>query len=58
MSERHATMAELMAGLSHIMASPKDDGVLEAIVVRPDEEERLDVPSRRISAAGGVEGDH
>ena len=32
---RHLTRAELQAGLPHIRESPKDDGVLEAIVVRP-----------------------
>ena len=55
---RHPTRAELQAGLPHIRESPKDDGVLEAIVVRPAPGERLDVENREISLAGGVRGDH
>ncbi len=38
---RHLTRAELEAGLPHIIASPADNGVLEAIVVA------------RITACGG-----
>ena len=55
---KHLTRAELQAGLSHILESPGDDGVLEAIVVRPVSGERLDVESCEISLAGGVHGDH
>ncbi len=55
---RHLTMEELNAGLPDIVASPADDGILEAIVVRPDKGERLDVNSSKISLVGGVEGDH
>ncbi|MEX0347193.1 MAG: MOSC domain-containing protein [Rhizobiaceae bacterium] len=52
------SMEELKAGLPVIMSSPADNGTLEAIVVRPDKGMRLDVKSRKISLAGGVEGDH
>ena len=55
---KHLTRAELQAGLPHILESPRDDGVLEAIVVRPASGERLDVESCEISLAGGVHGDH
>jgi MOSC domain-containing protein YiiM len=55
---RHLTRDELQAGLPHILASPKDDGPIEAIVVRPAEGKRLDVRSVKISLAHGVEGDH
>jgi MOSC domain-containing protein YiiM len=55
---KHLTRAELEAGLPHIIASPKDEGVLEAIVVRPEHGVRNDVPSAEISLAGGVHGDH
>ncbi len=55
---RHLTMDELKAGLPHILAAPREAGRLEAIVVRPGHGQRLDLPSARISLAGGVEGDH
>jgi MOSC domain-containing protein YiiM len=55
---RHMTRDELEAGLPHILAAPKDAGLIEAIVIRPAPGERLDVTSARISLAHGVEGDH
>ncbi|MDH3668616.1 MAG: hypothetical protein OEN23_16955 [Paracoccaceae bacterium] len=51
-------MDELNAGLDEILASPKDDGRLEAIVVRPEHGERRDLESCAISLAAGAEGDH
>jgi MOSC domain-containing protein YiiM len=51
-------MAELQAGLPHIIAAPADGGELMGIVVRPKHGERLDVASAEISLAGGVHGDH
>lgn len=55
---RHLTRAELTAGLPQILASPRDDGVLRAIVVRPAHGQRRDVDSIGVSLAGGIEGDH
>jgi len=55
---RHLSLDELAAGLPEILASPKQDGVLCAIVVRSNHGERHDVASVAISQAGGVEGDH
>jgi MOSC domain-containing protein YiiM len=55
---RHLSRAELQAGLPEILASPKDNGRLEAIVVRPASEQRQEVESIAISLAGGLEGDH
>lgn len=55
---KHLTRAELMAGLPEILASPKENGALKAIMVRPQSEARQDVPSVDISLVGGVEGDH
>jgi MOSC domain-containing protein YiiM len=43
--------------LPDIVASPEDNGVLQAIVVRPRKGDRLDVESAEISLAGGVAGD-
>lgn len=55
---RHLTRDELEAGLAQILASPKDTGRIEALVVRPGKGERREVESVPISLAGGVEGDH
>jgi MOSC domain-containing protein YiiM len=55
---RHLSRDELNAGLPHILAAPKEDGVLRAIVVRPEKGERRDVETSEISLAGGVHGDH
>ena len=55
---RHLTLAELAAGLPDILASPKDDGVLRAIVIRPEKRERRDLQTCEISLAGGTHGDH
>ncbi len=55
---KHLTRAEFQAGLPHILDSPKDDGVLEAIVIRPASGERHDLQSCEISLEGGARGDH
>lgn len=55
---KHLTRAELQAGLPHILASPRDDGVLEAIVIRPDHGVREELQSCEISLADGTHGDH
>jgi MOSC domain-containing protein YiiM len=55
---KHLTRAELQAGLPHILDSPEDNGVLEAIVIRPEPGERQDLQSCQISLEGGVHGDH
>jgi MOSC domain-containing protein YiiM len=55
---RHATKEELQAGLPHILASPQDDGLLEAIVIRPEKGERQELQSCELSLQGGTHGDH
>jgi MOSC domain-containing protein YiiM len=55
---RHLTKEELQAGLPHILASPQDDGVLEAIVIRPEKGRRQELESCEISLQGGTHGDH
>lgn len=55
---RHLSRAEIEDGLQEILQSPKDDGSVEGIVIRPDQGERLDVKSSGISLEGGVHGDH
>jgi len=55
---RHLTLDELKAGLPDILTSPKDNGTLRAIVIRPEKGERRDLESCEISLAGGTHGDH
>ena len=55
---RHLSRTELQAGLAHILDSPQDDGVLEAIVIRPEHGVREEVQSCDISLAGGTHGNH
>ena len=50
------TAEELSAGLA-TLCSPRDEGWLEAIVIRPAVNQRRSLERCRISAAGGVEGD-
>jgi hypothetical protein len=53
----HRTRAELQAGLPAILGSPKDDGILAGIVIRPSEGERRELQSCELSLALGVHGD-
>lgn len=55
---QHLTLDQLKAGLPEILSSPADNGSVEAIVVRPRENERRDVASCKVTLAGGLEGDH
>ena len=48
---------QIVAGLSHVTASPADGGRLELIIVRPAEGERVLPESVRVSPELGVEGD-
>jgi hypothetical protein len=54
----HRSLAELQQGLPVILAAPKDEGVLRAIVVRPAHGERLTPGASEVSLARGVHGDH
>jgi len=55
---RHLSLAELTEGLPHILAAPKEQGTLRAIVSRPAKGKRRDLDSVGVSLAGGVDGDH
>ena len=55
---RHLTLAELTAGIPEILASPADNGILRAIVIRPEKNERRDLDTCEISLALGTHGDH
>lgn len=54
---KHLTMAELEAGLDEIRRSPKDEGVLELIVRRPDVGEREVLEECELHPLEGLVGD-
>lgn len=51
-------ISELELGIDEIKASPKDNGVLEMIVRRPETETRKIIQAGVISAENGLEGDN
>lgn len=53
----HLTTEQLEAGLDSILQSPDDHGRLEMIVIRPREDERIELDECELSAEGGVRGD-
>jgi MOSC domain-containing protein YiiM len=57
MGVEHLTTEQIEAGLSTVLASPQDRGKLEAIVVRPDQDQREYREAVYLSPEGGVEGD-
>ncbi|MBV9470083.1 MAG: MOSC domain-containing protein [Abitibacteriaceae bacterium] len=57
MNIKHLTTAELEAGLDIIRQSPKDDGVLELIVRRPQPEEREVLVEGELDLEVGLVGD-
>lgn len=54
----HLTLAQMEAGLEHIRQSPKDAGMLELIVRRPQEEAREVLREGRLDVAVGLVGDN
>ena len=54
---KHLTMAELEAGLDQIRQSPKEAGVLQLIVRRPQIEEREVLHEAQLSLTEGLVGD-
>lgn len=53
----HLSAVELEQGLSDVLASPRDAGRLEAIVVRPACDERRQLESASLSQERGIDGD-
>jgi len=53
----HLTMEQLKAGLDHIRQSPKDEGVVELIVRRPQVETREVLEEAELSMTDGLIGD-
>jgi hypothetical protein len=54
---KHLTMVELEAGLDMIRQSPKDEGILELIVCRPQMEQREVLTEGKLELAEGLVGD-
>ena len=54
---KHLTMTELEAGLDEIRRSPKDEGVVELIVRRPQVNEREVLEEGELSLVEGLVGD-
>jgi hypothetical protein len=54
---KHVTMSELQAGLDEVGRSPKDHGVLEMIVRRPQVGEREILEEGHLDLAEGLVGD-
>src|SRR5258705_3243061 len=55
---KHLTMAELEAALDKILKTPKDEGVLELIVRRPQTEERAVLEEAELDPVQGLVGDN
>ncbi len=55
---KHLTMEELETGLDEIRLSPKDEGVLEMIVCRPEENERVVLEQGELDSTEGLIGDN
>ncbi|HEX2383839.1 MAG TPA: MOSC domain-containing protein [Acidimicrobiales bacterium] len=53
----HRNMAELLAGLDHVRAAPRDNGLLQLIVCRPVPGERETLSSGELTLEDGLVGD-
>ena len=53
----HRTPEELLAGVDHVRASPRDEGQLELVVVRPGKYERRVLDTATLDLELGVLGD-
>lgn len=58
MDIRHLTTEELEAGLEDIYLSPKDDGRINMIVCRPDDDERKVLLKAKLDLTEGLVGDN
>ena len=58
MDTKYLTTEELEAGLKDIYLSPKDNGVIEMIVRRPEVEKREVLPEAKLDLAEGLVGDN
>lgn len=53
----HASASKLEQGLPDVLASPRDDGTLVAIVARPASNERRQLTTANVSPENGLDGD-
>ena len=58
MSDKHVSMAELEAGLVEVGLSPSDNGLLEMIVSRPADGQRLVLTTGQLDPVEGLVGDN
>lgn len=56
--EKHPTTDELVSGIEAVLASPKDNGVLELIVARPAIGKRVELATAELDTAQGLVGDN
>lgn len=56
--DKHLTADEIETAISHVLASPKDDGVLELIVRRPAVNKREVIESGELDIDNGLLGDN
>ena len=55
---KHLTMPELEAALDHLREAPKDEGVLQLIVCRPDVDRRTVLDTAELHPLKGLIGDN
>ena len=55
---KHLTTAELEAALDHLRQTPKDDGVVELIVRRPEVDQREVLDEAELDVSAGLIGDN
>ncbi|HET6979445.1 MAG TPA: hypothetical protein VFI24_24140 [Pyrinomonadaceae bacterium] len=55
---KHLTMQELEAALDHLRQAPKDDGVLQLIVARPEVDQRAEMDEAELDPLKGMIGDN
>src|SRR5918995_1741152 len=54
----HLSRDELEAGLDEILSSPRERGMLKAVVIRPETNARLSLQRCELSPERGVHGDN
>jgi len=54
----HLSLEALGLGLPHVVGAPSDEGSVEMLVARPEENKRLTPGSAKVSASLGLHGDH
>ena len=55
---KHLSLEALGLGLAHVIDAPPDEGRVEMLVARPEEDRRMTPASAQVSASLGLHGDH